>query len=45
VLISGAAGFVGYRAARQFLARGDAAIGIDNPNECHEVSRQEQRDE
>lgn len=45
MLIAGAAGFVGYHAARQFLARAAAAIGLDNPNECHKVSRQEQRDE
>jgi UDP-glucuronate 4-epimerase len=32
VLVTGAAGFVGYHAAEALLARGDAVVGIDNLN-------------
>lgn len=32
VLVTGAAGFIGYAVARDFLARGDEVIGFDNLN-------------
>jgi UDP-glucuronate 4-epimerase len=32
VLITGAAGFIGYHVSRQLLARGDEVVGVDNLN-------------
>ena len=32
VLITGAAGFIGYSVAQRLLARGDSVLGIDNLN-------------
>jgi UDP-glucuronate 4-epimerase len=32
VLVTGAAGFIGYHVSRQLLARGDEVIGVDNLN-------------
>ena len=37
VLVTGAAGFVGYHAAERFLARGDEVIGLDNLNDYYDV--------
>ncbi len=43
VLVTGAAGFVGYHVAAALLARGERVIGIDNLNDYYEVSLKEAR--
>ena len=43
ILITGAAGFIGYSLARQLLARGDSVIGIDNLNDYYQVSLKQDR--
>jgi len=37
VLVTGAAGFIGFHAAAQLLARGDEVVGIDNVNDYYDV--------
>ncbi len=37
VLVTGAAGFIGYHVAEALLARGDAVIGFDNLNDYYDV--------
>jgi len=32
VLVTGAAGFIGFHTARMLLARGDEVVGVDNLN-------------
>ena len=34
VLVTGAAGFIGYHVAEALLARGDQVIGVDNLNDA-----------
>ncbi|MBM5810996.1 MAG: NAD-dependent epimerase [Gammaproteobacteria bacterium] len=36
ILVTGAAGFIGYHTARALLARGDAVIGLDNLNDYYD---------
>ena len=43
VLVTGAAGFIGYHVARRLLERGDAVVGLDNLNPYYEVSLKEAR--
>ena len=43
ILVTGAAGFIGYSLSRRLLARGDAVIGIDNVNAYYQVSLKEDR--
>ncbi|TNJ37328.1 NAD-dependent epimerase [Prosthecochloris vibrioformis] len=43
VLVTGAAGFIGFHVAQRLLARGDEVIGIDNLNDYYEVSLKESR--
>jgi UDP-glucuronate 4-epimerase len=38
VLVTGAAGFIGYHVAEALLARGQGVVGIDNLNDYYEVS-------
>ena len=38
VLVTGAAGFIGFCLARRLLARGDEVVGIDNLNDYYQVS-------
>jgi UDP-glucuronate 4-epimerase len=38
VLVTGAAGFIGYHVAEALLARGEAVIGIDNLNAYYDVT-------
>jgi len=38
VLVTGAAGFIGYFAALRFLQRGDEVVGLDNLNAYYDVS-------
>lgn len=43
ILVTGAAGFIGYHVALKFLARGDSVIGVDNLNDYYDVSLKEAR--
>ena len=43
VLVTGAAGFIGYHFARRLLARGDTVIGLDNVNDYYNVRLKEAR--
>lgn len=43
VLVTGAAGFIGFHVSRYLLARGDEVVGIDNLNDYYEVSLKEAR--
>ena len=38
VLVTGAAGFIGFHVSQALLARGDTVIGIDNLNDYYDVS-------
>jgi UDP-glucuronate 4-epimerase len=38
ILVTGAAGFIGYHTAKALLARGDEVVGLDNLNEYYDVS-------
>jgi len=38
ILVTGAAGFIGYHLARRLLERGDEVVGIDNLNDYYDVS-------
>lgn len=38
VLVTGAAGFIGYHVTRALLARGDSVVGVDNMNEYYDVA-------
>src|SRR5437870_6871557 len=43
VLLTGAAGFIGFHVARALLERGEAVIGVDNLNPYYEVALKEAR--
>jgi UDP-glucuronate 4-epimerase len=43
ILVTGAAGFIGYHVAEAFLARGDAVVGVDNLNPYYDVRLKEAR--
>jgi UDP-glucuronate 4-epimerase len=43
ILVTGAAGFIGYHVAERLLARGDAVVGLDNLNAYYDVSLKEAR--
>ncbi|MFN3516271.1 MAG: NAD-dependent epimerase/dehydratase family protein [Novosphingobium sp.] len=43
VLVTGAAGFIGYALARQLLARGDVVVGVDALNDYYQVSLKRDR--
>ena len=43
ILVTGAAGFIGYYTARQLLERGDTVVGLDNFNDYYDVSLKEAR--
>jgi len=43
ILVTGAAGFIGYHVAEALLARGDAVIGVDNLNPYYDVRLKEAR--
>jgi UDP-glucuronate 4-epimerase len=38
ILVTGAAGFIGFHTARRLLARGDEIVGLDNLNEYYDVT-------
>lgn len=43
ILLTGAAGFIGFHVAEALLARGDAVLGIDNLNPYYDVTLKEAR--
>jgi UDP-glucuronate 4-epimerase len=43
ILVTGAAGFIGFHLAERLLARGETVIGLDNVNDYYEVSLKEAR--
>ncbi|HOY68435.1 MAG TPA: NAD-dependent epimerase [Candidatus Ozemobacteraceae bacterium] len=43
VLVTGAAGFIGYHLSERLLARGDTVVGYDNVNAYYEVTLKEAR--
>lgn len=43
ILVTGAAGFIGFHVARRLLERGDKVIGLDNLNDYYDVSLKEAR--
>jgi UDP-glucuronate 4-epimerase len=43
ILVTGAAGFIGFHLARRFLAEGRTVIGLDNMNNYYDVSLKEAR--
>ena len=43
ILVTGAAGFIGFHVAQKLLARGDSVVGLDNLNDYYEVSLKEAR--
>jgi len=43
IMITGAAGFIGYHLCKKLLARGDMVVGIDNLNEYYDVNLKKSR--
>tara|TARA_Y100000817_G_scaffold314068_1_gene311762 strand:- start:2034 stop:3044 length:1011 start_codon:yes stop_codon:yes gene_type:complete len=43
ILITGAAGFIGYHTSKALLARGDEVVGLDNLNNYYDVSLKHSR--
>ena len=43
ILVTGAAGFIGFHVADRLLARGDTVVGLDNMNDYYEVELKEAR--
>ena len=43
ILVTGAAGFIGYHLSEKLLARGDSVTGLDNLNDYYDVSLKETR--
>ncbi len=43
ILVTGAAGFIGFHTAKQLLDRGDTVVGLDNFNDYYDVSLKEGR--
>ena len=43
ILITGAAGFIGYHVARALTARGETVVGIDNLNDYYDPKQKEDR--
>ena len=43
ILVTGAAGFIGFHVCRQLLERGDRVTGLDNMNDYYDVSLKEAR--
>ena len=45
ILVTGAAGFIGFHTSQRLLARGDTVVGIDNLNDYYDVRLKEARRE
>ena len=43
ILVTGAAGFIGFHLAKRLLERGDAVVGVDNLNAYYDVKLKEAR--
>ncbi|QJR15667.1 NAD-dependent epimerase [Usitatibacter palustris] len=43
ILVTGAAGFIGYHLAERLLRRGDTVVGLDNLNDYYDVALKEAR--
>ena len=43
ILVTGAAGFIGFHLSRRLLERGDEVIGVDNLNDYYDVRLKEDR--
>ena len=43
VLVTGAAGFIGFHTSKRLLERGDTVVGLDNFNHYYDVSLKEAR--
>src|SRR5580704_18893988 len=43
ILLTGAAGFIGYHVTQALLARGDEVIGVDNVNDYYDVKLKQAR--
>lgn len=43
ILVTGAAGFIGYHLCEKLIARGDEVIGVDNVNDYYDVALKEAR--
>ena len=43
ILVTGAAGFIGFHTARKLLERGDTVVGLDNFNDYYDVSLKDAR--
>jgi UDP-glucuronate 4-epimerase len=43
ILLTGAAGFIGFQVAKALLARGDQVVGVDNLNDYYDVSLKKAR--
>ena len=43
ILVTGAAGFIGFHTAKQLLERGDTVVGLDNFNDYYDVALKEAR--
>ena len=43
ILVTGAAGFIGFHTSRQLLERGETVVGLDNFNDYYDVSLKEAR--
>ena len=43
ILVTGAAGFIGYHTSRYLLERGDTVVGLDNFNDYYDVSLKDAR--
>jgi UDP-glucuronate 4-epimerase len=43
ILLTGAAGFIGFHVTRAFLARGDKVVGVDSLNDYYEVELKQAR--